>query len=152
MQQDFFFFFKGISAIWWRYRVTLSCIFMSRCGQFFDSYIRKNRKSILTAGINHGNKAFLFVRYLVAKSCPPAPPLGQGMFRFVSPSLEVHKHILLQPCFVVFLLYLHPCRQIAPTLPCPVANNIPLFCTQLSQTLLTINLPSIHTDLFSNYV
>lgn len=96
-----------------------------------------------------GNKAILVCSVSGCKILsPPATPLEQGMFRFVSPCLEVHKHILLQPCFFVFLLCPHPCCQIAPTLPYPVANNIPLFCLPLTL--------QAHTQLWflikSNYV
>ncbi len=79
---------------------------------------------------------------------PPSTPmydsavgLGRSMLRFVSASLEANKQILLPPCFLVFLLFLYPCCRIAPTLPYLVANNIPLFCPQLSQTELSFNPP-----------
>lgn len=65
----------------------------------------------------------------------------QGMFRFVSASLKAHKHLVLSPLSSsVILPYLHPHCQIAPPLPYPVANNIPLFCPQLSPAPHTLTL------------
>lgn len=53
---------------------------------------------------------------------------------------------------MVFLLCPQPCCQFAPTLPHLVANNIPLLCTQLSQTILAINPSSTQNALISQHV
>ena len=137
---------KRISAIWWTNRVTSSGRFM--CNRVANARLTlltviKEQETFYMSSTRRyvGYKSLVVCSVQIAKSHPP-PPLPRPckiqlrVFNRTCPrkSESSHKHILLPPCFLVFLLCLHPCCQLAPTLPYPVANNIPLLCPQLSQT------------------